>query len=616
MSLFEELKRRNVFRVGVAYLVIGWLVLQVTNTLVPVLELPPAVGKFVFLILFLGFFPALLFAWAYELTPEGLKKEKDVDRTESVTPETAKKLDIVTLIALLVIGVMIVWQQVNLKNHKQQSQLKVAEEQAQIQTDLATRKTESKIVSIAVLPFADMSPEGDQEYFSDGMAEEILNVLVRMKDLKVASRTSSFQFKGKELGIPEIAKKLNVRYILEGSVRKAGETLRITGQLIEAETDLHLWSNTYDRPLSTGNIFAIQDEISSAIVEALSAEIGIQSLPDIKIKNTTNNLTAYELYLKARPLFLSRQDLDKADQMLIQALELDPDFANAWEMRAALQSLMEDYGYSNATHDVIMQRTEEYVGKALALDPESSLAIATLAKTRLNATQELRGREDIVQIIIDYQRALGIDPKNASTLNWLGLAYAGVGDLPAALESFQQCIDYEPLYHACVDNYNSVVADLGRDQEALQLYKRGLDQGLVKLKYINLGLLVRNQEELLFKAATSQPDLLLGWRRHGELYKAHQNPSGDHKELIDDILKFSAEVREIHRFDLATLLVPIGAYDLIPPDLYMWGKSYHHYRQSSQFKDYIKGSGILDYWQRTEFPGICRAIGMDDFECD
>src|SRR5690606_29327871 len=181
--------------------------------------------------------------------------------------------------------------------------------------------------SIAVLPFADLSPGADQEYFSDGMAEEILNALVRVKGLQVASRTSSFGFKGQEsLGMPVIAERLSVRHVLEGSVRRAGNNLRITAQLIDADVDRHLWSDTFDRPLTAENVFAIQEEIASAIVAALVDSLGIEIEDEVRLGQPTENLTAYDMYLRARGLFQARTDLDVADDLLRQALEQDADF--------------------------------------------------------------------------------------------------------------------------------------------------------------------------------------------------------------------------------------------------------------------------------------------------
>ncbi len=214
-----------------------------------------------------------------------------------------------------------------------------------------------------MLPFVNMSADPEQEYFSDGISEEILNVLVRVDGLKVASRTSSFTYKGENLDIPEIARQLKVGNIVEGSVRKSGNRVRITAQLIDTRDDRHLWSDTFDRELT--DIFAIQDEIANAIVDALKSELNI-GLGAVKVESATDNLDAYDLYLKARGMFIARQNLDVANQLFEQATQLDPEFALAWEGLAASQWVSTDW----LTGDGIDHRQLAVVAadKALALD--------------------------------------------------------------------------------------------------------------------------------------------------------------------------------------------------------------------------------------------------------
>ncbi|MBL4619820.1 MAG: hypothetical protein JKX88_06965, partial [Marinicaulis sp.] len=259
-KLLTELRRRNIFRVAGVYAVVGWILMQVAGTLENSLNLPDWFDSAITATLLIGFPIAVLLAWAFEMTPEGVKRTETIAEGESVTVKTGRKLDVAILGGLVLVGVMIGWQMLRPVPAPSNT------------TDIGEQTISA--ASIAVLPFSDLSPNGDQEYFSDGMAEEILNVLVKVTGLNVASRTSSFGFKGQEaLGIPFIAEKLNVRHVLEGSVRKSGETIRITAQLIDAQTDQHLWSETFDRTLTTENIFAIQDEIANAIVDRLGIVI-------------------------------------------------------------------------------------------------------------------------------------------------------------------------------------------------------------------------------------------------------------------------------------------------------------------------------------------------------
>jgi len=246
MSLFSELKRRNVFRVAVAYAVASWLLLQVTDIIVPILDLPASAPKLILLIIAIGFIPVVIFAWAFELTPEGIKRESEIDPAQSVTHHTAKKLDYVTIALLVAVACLVAF------NRYSPSARETA-------VDVVTHAPPDEI-SIAVLPFVNMSADSDNEYFSDGISEELMNVLVKVDSLRVASRTSAFSFKGKDTPIPEIARQLKVNNILEGSVRKSGQKVRITAQLIDVASDKHLWSETYDRELT--DIFDIQAKIS------------------------------------------------------------------------------------------------------------------------------------------------------------------------------------------------------------------------------------------------------------------------------------------------------------------------------------------------------------------
>ena len=336
MSLFEELKRRNVIRVGILYLVAAWLLLQLTDVLSSLLPVPESTGSLVILLLVLGFFPVMIFAWVYEMTPEGLKREVDIDRSQSVTPDTGKKINtlIVVLLVLAIAGL-------------------VADRlipESSLDTDVAAVELAEAPLSvddrsIAVLPFADLSPDQDQQYFTDGLSEELLNLLVRVDELRVASRTSSFAFRGSTLGIPEISKALNVGHILEGSVRKDGDRIRITAQLIEAGTDTHLWSENFDREFT--DIFAIQDEIANAIVKALTGELGMGSEKAVTVEAATENLDAYEMYLTARELFTKRDQLPESIRLFQKAVELDPNFARAWAGLAAVEAVIYDYVFDD-----------------------------------------------------------------------------------------------------------------------------------------------------------------------------------------------------------------------------------------------------------------------------
>ena len=312
MSLFTELKRRNVFRVTAAYVVIGWLVTEVGTTLLNTFGAPDWVAKAIILVIGLGFFPVVVFSWVYELTPEGIKRETQISRDSSITSHTGRKLDLITIVAVLIgIGFLAM---------------------SRFVSPPAAEKIESIVTaenaSVAVLPFVNMSGSEENEYFSDGLTETLLHMLSQIPGLKVAARTSSFAFKGKEQDVRLIANALNVAHILEGSVQRAGDRVRITAQLIRADDGFHVWSENYDRTLD--NIFEIQDEIAERVGRALSASL--LGTDDVSIIGVgTENIAAYELFLKglSRKRTGSHVGLTEAESLFKEALSKDPDFSDA-----------------------------------------------------------------------------------------------------------------------------------------------------------------------------------------------------------------------------------------------------------------------------------------------
>jgi len=415
MSFAEELKRRNVFRVAIAYVIIAWLLLQVGDTLAPALHLPDWVNSVLAFFLILGFPLAIFFAWAYELTPEGLKKEKDVDRGKSITRVTSRKLDYVVF-ALLVLALAYFTFDKFVLDPSRDAELVQATTEAVAGRATETGKAEIADKSIAVLPFVNMSNDPEQEYFSDGISEELLNVLAQFPGLQVAARTSAFQFKGQNRDIAGIAKQLHVNHVLEGSVRKAGNRLRITAQLIDADSGFHLWSETYDRELD--DIFAIQDEISAAIGEALKIELKLGSgesgaaLPSIPAASTVQ---AYEYYLKGRQLInqRSRNGLEKAVTALERSLELDERYAPSHAQLAIAIALLKEGGstYGDFSMDEVLERAMPHVDRAFQLN--ANLAEAFAAKSLITNFQR-----DYAASLENSEKALALNPSYVDVINW------------------------------------------------------------------------------------------------------------------------------------------------------------------------------------------------------
>lgn len=607
MNFFGELKRRNVTRVAGVYIVVGWILVQVATALEEAIGLPAWFDGLIVALLLVGLPVALIFAWAFELTPEGVVRTEAVPETESITGETGRKLDFALVAAVVALIIVIVWQQATTPDSPAPVGTPVAQ-----QDDAATRAPAE--ASVAVLPFADLSPAGDQAFFSDGLTEEILNLLVRAEGIEVASRTSSFQFKNTSLGIPEIAAELNVRHVVEGSVRKSGETIRVTAQLIDALTDRHLWSDTYDRPLTVENLFEIQDDVSNSIFDALSEELGILVEVELHAKRTTDDVDAYALFLQARSLYDQRVDLDFADELLGQAVDIDPEFSEAWAFRSATQFLMHDYGYSDLPLQELHRRGLDYANAALALDPDTATAIAAIAN--IHAQQASRGfaNRNWADILAAYTRALELDPRNPSALNWRGLVRDVVGDVDGAIADFARCVEVDKYYVPCRENLHWFLADTGQDEAAIRLFRESLDVGAAKSIYLHLGLLARNGHELMFKAATNDENALRGWRRHDELYEAYRNPDGDYPELIASLTDFFAANPGRDPIFMDTVMMALGGP--VSELFSAWTDSGRKLRRTEEFKAIVRRSGVIDYWKVGGFPDLCRPVGEDDFECD
>jgi TolB-like protein/Tfp pilus assembly protein PilF len=610
MSFFGELKRRNVIRVAGVYIVVSWVLVQVATALEESLGLPDWFDGLIVALLLIGLPVALIFAWAFELTPEGVVRTEAVPEEQSIATETGRKLDFALAFAIIALVIVIVWQQ----SSRPVTPAPVADADQATEVEAAAGPVDA---SVAVLPFSDMSPEGDQEYFSDGLTEEILNLLVRADAIEVVSRTSSFQFKNSNLGIPEIAAELNVRHIVEGSVRKSGNTIRVTAQLIDAVTDRHLWSDTYDRPLTVENLFEIQDDVANSIFEALGEELGLLEEVDLRAKRTTDDVDAYELFLRARALYQARRDLDLVDELLAEAVAMDPDFAEAWAYRAPTQQLMYSYGHTDRPQKELNDRGLAFAQRALALDPDNATALATVPFIQIQQATWDYADHDWAGIIAGFTKALDADPRNASALIWRGIAFAWLGQMERGLEDFRSCVRYEPYYVPCLDNLHWYLADMGRDEEALQVLLGAMNAGVSKILYANLTMLARNGNELMFKAVTNNVLALRDWRHHDQLYDAFRNLDADHSELVQSIMEFYEANPDRSADFINPTIMALGGVPLDPTVIGLWSSSSGHtYRQTAHFRDFLRKSGLYDYFRQTGWPDACRPIGDDDFECN
>jgi TolB-like protein len=329
MSFLAELQRRNVIRMAGLYIVGAWLVVQVAETLLPIFDTPGWVLKTLVVLLAIGLVPALVFSWVFELTPEGLKREREIDRSRSVVDHTARKLDVAVIVLLLGIGALLVWRPGGSPDVRPAvGSGQQGEPTASTQTNADPGLDRIADKSIAVLPFADFSQGGDQGWFADGLTEEILNALARTPDLLVSARTSTLKYKGSTLDVPQIAAELGVAHILEGSVRSGADRIRVTAQLIRAADGFHLWSQTYDR--DPADVISIQEDLARKIATAMQTSMDPAALADMA-QVGTRSVEAYQAYLRgvSQAPSADARSFRAAYEQFERARTLDPTFAAA-----------------------------------------------------------------------------------------------------------------------------------------------------------------------------------------------------------------------------------------------------------------------------------------------
>lgn len=594
MSIFSELRRRNVFRVAVAYVVTAWLVAQVAELALESFGTPDWVIKTILFVLAIGLPIALIFAWAFELTPEGVKREKDVDRSQSITHETGRKLNY-TIIGILVVALV----------------LAIATRDVEFGAEDSSDEPESVAdgeKSIAVLPFVNMSEDPDNEYFSDGISEELLNVLVKVEGLRVASRTSTFSFKGKDISIPEIADALDVEHVLEGSVRKAGDTVRITAQLIDVKTDSHLWSETYDRKLE--DVFVIQDEISAHIVEALRVALGAGEVIQTA-SHPTDNLEAYEFYLRGRHFWQRRgaDNIGKAIELLEKATAADPGFARAWSGLAAAHVTMP--AYSDAPVDEHYPVALAYANRALEIDP-------TMAESHAVIADLLRLDNRWGEAERHYLEAIRLEPKNSTAYLWYSEHLAAVGYREQALAIGLKALALDPFNAGA----NSMAAFgyrvNGDDEMARKHLESAWDLGHPFAIYVAIQheVLSGNHEEAMRimeqnENRLSEDDFLF----FDALSGAFQDPA-----RVDSFLAMSAEHPLMTPHFLATESIYLGRVDkgvqilLEHPTngnnwMELWVPRMETLRAHPQFAEILEVGGLIDYWDESGWPSQCARDG-------
>jgi len=568
-SVWAELRRRNVVKVAVAYAIVAWLLIEVVSTTFPMLRLPEWAATLVTVLLVIGFPVALIFAWAYELTPGGLKRDTGISAEERLTA-----------------------------------------------TQVATEQ------SVAVLPFLDMSPNKDQEYFSDGITEELLNQLTKLRGLHVAGRTSSFYFKGKSEDLRIIGEKLNVAYVLEGSVRKAGDRVRITAQLVKASDGYHLWSETFDRDLD--DIFAIQDETAKAVADALSVTLGVG---DIELKaGGTRNFAAYDAYLAG--LALSQQEgrtnTEHALEKFEKAVKMDPVFADAWS-QLALNCVFLSQNYMPENAAELNERADEAAQRAAAAAPEAISSLVAMAFYHAQHRTWLEAEKL-------FKRALELAPADPEVNTRYGIFLGFVGRMDEARACMERAVRAEPLSMIparYLVNFTEFSGDLGG---ALAQYRKAKelpgDHFFMDVTAAVIGMRM-GDHALVRENLGKHLDSMFG---------THKVLTAKMLELMEAPLQALAELHRMYAdpvFKKEGSHVPIAVWasflgdDELALDVYrgmlsspftsfliIWRPLHERMRQLPGFKDLLRDLGLVDYWRSTKNWGdFCQPIDDHEFKC-
>jgi TolB-like protein len=459
MSFFSELKRRNVFRVGIAYTVVAWLVAQVVDLVLESFGTPPWVMKSLLVILAAGLPLAIVFAWAFEMTPEGIKKEKDVDRSQSITSSTGRKLDRMIIGIMAVVIAFLVLDRFVLTNESEEPVSESDSQTFAVETETAPAEAGP---SVAVLPFVNMSGDADNEYFSDGLTETLLHMLAQLPELRVAARTSSFAFKGQNAGIAEISEALKVAHILEGSVQKAGNRVRVTAQLIRADDGFHVWSQNYDRTLE--DIFAIQDEIAEDVAGALDATLLGGNVKIAHIE--TSDVGAYDTYLRAmeQQAIGSYGSLSSAESLLKHALAADPGFIDAKLSLAQNYLLQFDTGLIEEAQ--MQQGIMPLLSQVRELQPENRLARAIEISTQYHPGTLTN--QDELRVVADELRMLSASlPSETFLRDYTARMIAfGLNQPEAALDIIEAGFMFDPLSAELYATKGNIFSKMKRFEDA------------------------------------------------------------------------------------------------------------------------------------------------------
>jgi TolB-like protein len=437
VKIFDELKRRNVFRVSIAYLVGAWVLAQAADFVFQVVGAPDVMLRYLAILLVLGFIPTVIISWVYEVTPEGVRKASEIDPDRSITHETGKKLDMVTIaLVVLAIGIVVVERFIPREGADEPAVVAIPVEES---SQRITEESSKPSTSIAVLPFANRSNKDDDLYFTDGVHDDLLTQLAKIHNLTVISRTSVMKYRDSTQTLGEIGAALKVGTILEGGVQKVGDRVRINAQLIEVSTDRHLWAETFDRELTAENVFELQSEIARKIVRAVAVQLSPEE-EQLLAEVPTQNLAAYDAYLRARDIFYganyARSQEEEALPLLLRAVELDPNYVDALVLLANIYA--QQYWRGIDTSDELLQKYRQTLELVTTLNPGSPGALRAWANYHYRVENDYRRSLELLE------QALAVAPGNVDIRGDIGLSLRRLGRWDESIAHFQQALEMDP----------------------------------------------------------------------------------------------------------------------------------------------------------------------------
>jgi TolB-like protein/Tfp pilus assembly protein PilF len=613
MAFWGELRRRNVIKVGVAYVVVAWLLIQIVATVMPMFSAPPWIAPTITFLLIIGFPMVLIVAWAFEITPEGIKKTRHVPREESITHVTGQKLNyVLTGLLAIAVGYIVI------DNLSEDSGRQVPEESAAAATVSPAEATVENVTpadresaqplsnSVAVIPFTNLSPREEDAYFAAGIHEEILNQLVKLSRLSVIARTSVLQYAGTQKTIPEIARELNVESVMEGSVRYADGRVLVTAQLVDAATNLHLWSESYEREFA--NNFAIQSDIAMNVANALEAEFSPAEQESIE-KPPTDSVEAYELYLVARDQYRAGRTVREALESVDAALALDPEFAPAWILKSQIHALISQAAAVDvaAAHrqtsvaaaqraveidaslvDAQAQLAAVYTGRAEWAQAERIFRSANATTTGASAyALHLYSVGRLAQAHEMETNARRLDPFNQTTRAFYLLGLALSGDMAAADREYDRATTLfgEPWF----GSWFIVLARLGNGPvsiERIPPYGEFQSAAREHLDSPESGIAILRERYDSGENISTFALLQIS------VWSAYFGDPDFALDVLEDTIRLNAQ-----------------------NTLHLWLPAMREVRRLPRFRELVREIGLVDYWQEFGWSDLCRPVGASDFEC-